>query len=462
MKESVLVVGDVFVERFYDGIQKPEAGNVLSVVSSAHRPGGAANLAMNIVGLDYKVHLVTVLSGDEDDEGTVLLKEMLKSYQKKIKLHAYHLNDFKVPVRTHIQDLNMNPILRLDEEGVNLHWEANEAHKAVRDRSLMLLAGEWGKGRIPAAVILADYGYGIFCNKESTACIIEKTRSVGVPCISAPMHPLQDFRGSTVIVSHPSAIYESVDSEGSDDFDVVMSVVASELIPDTTHILLKRYGGGCTLHTFEDGEITDRIPSYPRDWLATESDKDALSAVLAVELVKKSSQDIDRHSLLDAATKANVAACVAKAHPQGVISIWEYNAALEEAGLNDKQKETGSDILAELRKMPEFTGRYVLCLMDHVDNMTQVEFLRRARREGDYLVVALFGEGLTPYNDRLHYLCSLNTVDYVVRYESPQDIDQIVDDLKPYALVYQQQYKDTNPPGVLTVESQGGRVVYLE
>ncbi len=85
--KRVLVIGDVMIDQYLSGSVSrisPEAPvPILLHQETTFRPGGAANVALNLAGLDNEVWLASAIGTDEMGN---LLKEMLKSNNINIDL----------------------------------------------------------------------------------------------------------------------------------------------------------------------------------------------------------------------------------------------------------------------------------------------------------------------------------------------------------------------------------------
>src|ERR1700733_10727583 len=94
---NVLIIGDVMVDFYLFGEVNrisPEAPvPVVEITSKESRPGGAANVALNILGLGANVTLLSMVG--KDISGKMLFK-MLKEYG----VHTNHLLHHKNRVTT--------------------------------------------------------------------------------------------------------------------------------------------------------------------------------------------------------------------------------------------------------------------------------------------------------------------------------------------------------------------------
>lgn len=175
----ILVVGDVMLDHYIAGQVKrisPEAP--VPVVSAAKRwsvPGGAANVARNLVRLGVDVAVAGVVGQDAaaNDLRAALAAEGIAD---GLAVSPSRRTTCKTRVLAQGQQL-----LRLDEE-VSAPLGADEAD-ALKKQVLSLLPGRH-------AVILSDYAKGVLLESASgcNLCqiIIEEARQLGIPVLVDP------------------------------------------------------------------------------------------------------------------------------------------------------------------------------------------------------------------------------------------------------------------------------------
>ena len=113
-KAKVLIVGDLMLDRYWSGGTgriSPEAPvPVVNVQSSEDRPGGAANVAVNVATLGAKVTLLGMCGNDENAR---LLRERLESFDINCQFFAVEGQDTITKLR--VMSRNQQ-LLRLDFE----------------------------------------------------------------------------------------------------------------------------------------------------------------------------------------------------------------------------------------------------------------------------------------------------------------------------------------------------------
>src|ERR1035438_5443047 len=142
----VLVIGDVMLDKYVCGVVErisPEAPvPVVHSSRSTHSPGGAANVAMNVVGLGGKASLIGFVGEDED--ARTLKADLTAS---GVALSLVSLPDFPTTFKLRILSNNQQ-MLRVDFEETGTRPES--AYRLVIQRARELMPS-------CSAVVLSDY-----------------------------------------------------------------------------------------------------------------------------------------------------------------------------------------------------------------------------------------------------------------------------------------------------------------
>jgi len=186
--KRLLVVGDVMLDKYIWGDVgriSPEAP--VPVVRATHRsqqPGGAANVAMNLIRLGAQAEVIGFTGGDEDER---LLSELLGT--NGIAADFVACDGF--PTITKLRILGgRQQMLRLDSERPGLRSERD--YQRLIERVLAHLPGS-------DAVILSDYAKGVL-SVEVCAAVIEAARGLGIPVLVDPKSAdFTRYRGVTTI-----------------------------------------------------------------------------------------------------------------------------------------------------------------------------------------------------------------------------------------------------------------------
>jgi D-beta-D-heptose 7-phosphate kinase/D-beta-D-heptose 1-phosphate adenosyltransferase len=184
----ILVIGDVMLDRSIwgdvDRISPEAPVPVLRSVRTTTAPGGAANVAMNLVGLGVKAAQAGFWGNDlEMRELSALLTPAGVDFSGMIV--SAHSTISKTRIVSRNQQL-----LRLDVESANPRPPAE--HQALLERSLQLVG-------TADAVILSDYAKGAL-SAQLCQAVIALARERGIPVLVDPKGPdFNKYAGATTI-----------------------------------------------------------------------------------------------------------------------------------------------------------------------------------------------------------------------------------------------------------------------
>ena len=154
---TVTVAGDIMTDNYIEGkVERisPEAPVPVIEVSKKHsRPGGAGNVAINLISLGAKVNLCAVIGDDEN--GKTLTKKLSDS-----GINTQYISTSKSRITTSKTRLLGNHIqmLRVDEEQTDFLNEQDEQNglqhlQASISQSDALLFEDYDKGYLTQAII---------------------------------------------------------------------------------------------------------------------------------------------------------------------------------------------------------------------------------------------------------------------------------------------------------------------
>ena len=173
--KKIVVVGDVMLDRFiYGAVSRisPEAPvPVLSYQGETLNPGGAANVALNLVRLGVSATVIGVTGADEN---AAILAEKLAA-EPQIKLKA--ITDAKRPTTVKMRfSSSGQQILRVD------HEEIAPLSQAIYKR---LLSAVQSALKNADMLILSDYNKGVI-DHSTAQHIISLAKEAGVMVVADP------------------------------------------------------------------------------------------------------------------------------------------------------------------------------------------------------------------------------------------------------------------------------------
>jgi len=443
----VVVAGDVMLDRYLFGSTgriSPEAPvPVVHVHETDDRPGGAANVAVNLASLGSATRLLGVVGEDAAAEA---LERILGA--RGIACDFARTTDRPTITKTRVQSRGQQ-LIRLDEE--NATPMPGDAMSATLRRTLD------GTG----AVVLSDYGKGALADvtKMIAAC-----RDAGVPVLVDPKGTdFKKYRGATVITPNQTE-FEAVAGPCESDDELVARARAMLDELDLEALLVTRSEKGMLL--LEAGAEPVFLSTQAREVFDVTGAGDTVIATLAAALASG-------HGFAAAAALANLAAGLVVAKI-GVATVTpgELSVALHQRGQGGRglvDAATLQAMIAEARARGERIVMTNGCF--DVLHAGHVSYLEEAKSLGDRLVVAvnddasvrrLKGESrpINALDDRLLVLAGLAAVDWVVPF-SDDTPAQLIAAVLPDVLVKGGDYKPEEIAGAKEVLQNGGEVRVL-
>ncbi len=448
-RARVLVVGDVMLDRYWHGSTtriSPEAPvPVVRVGSTEDRPGGAANVALNVAALGAAATLAGVAG---DDEAARILGDSLAAAGVDCRLQRSD----QAPTITKMRVVSRHQqLLRADFEQAFASADVDRLQEQV----LALLDDH-------DILVLSDYGKGTLARPEA---LIAAARERGVPVVVDPKgRDFGKYRGATLLTPNRA---EFEDVVGACDSEQVLASRGQQLLDDLAlqALLVTRGEHGMTL--LRPGAREFHLPAQGREVFDVTGAGDTVVATLAATLAAGG-------SLEQATALANLAAGLAVARlGTAAIAGPELRRALQSSdggGRGVMSPEQLAIAVEEARARGErivFTnGCFDIIHAGHVG------YLSEARRLGDRLIVAvnddasvrrLKGEGrpINALERRLAVLAGLEAVDWVVAFEQDTPIP-LLERLQPDVLVKGGDYGVDEVVGAGTVFDYGGEVRVLD
>ncbi|ACJ31667.1 ADP-heptose synthase [Shewanella piezotolerans WP3] len=449
-KAKVLVVGDVMLDRYWTGPTgriSPEAPvPVVRINQLEDRPGGAANVALNIATLGGQVSLAGIVG---EDETAAALTTGIQALGVEPKWHVVA----DKPTITKLRVMSRSQqLIRLDFE--EPYQQADS--QALLDSAANSLADV-------DVVILSDYAKGALIEPLA---FIQQAKSQGVKVLVDPKgSDFSKYRGATLLTPNLHE-FELVAGAVTSEADLVEK--AHKLLEefDLEALLVTRSEQGMTLITAENKEL--HIPTVAREVHDVTGAGDTVISALATSLAAGS-------TMAEACAIANTAAgiVVAKLGTSTVSRI-----ELIESLSDTHHSETGFGVVTEDQLMyaleqTRLRGERVVMTNGCFDilHAGHVSYLQEAQAQGDRLIVAvndddsvrrLKGDGrpVNPVGRRMAVLAGLASVDWVLPFseDTPQ---RVIARLLPDLLVKGGDYKIEDIAGGKEVIAAGGLVKIL-
>lgn len=451
-RSRLLVAGDVMLDRYWSGPTQrisPEAPvPVVRVGHDEARPGGAANVALNLAALGAPVTLIGV-TGRDAPAGT------LAAQLRRIGVEPDWIESPRLPTITKLRVLSRN------QQVIRLDFEESYAADGAFDRAKLIERFTAGLQQAQVAV-LSDYAKG---SLRDAPALIAQARALNRPLLVDPKGTdFARYRGATLLTPNLSE-FEAVAGACADDAQLVERGL--RLIADLQlgALLVTRSDKGMSL--LRSGHAPLHLPTEAREVYDVTGAGDTVIATLAAAIAAG-------EDLADAVRLANLAAGIvvgklgtASASRAELEAALHQPAAGEEALVSEAQLRTRvQQLRARGQRVVMTNGCFDLLHVGHV------RYLEAARRLGDALVVAVNDDDSVrrlkgparPVNaceDRMRVLAALRCVDYVVRF-SEDTPERLIASVLPHVLVKGGDYRPEQIAGGAAVRAAGGEVVVLD
>ena len=449
----VLCVGDVMLDRFvYGGVQRisPEAPvPVVKAQDSQAMPGGAANVARNLVTLGAHCSLVTVAGADAAGSE---LEELL---QKLPNLTWRTVTDRTRPttVKTRFVAANQQ-ILRVDDE-VDTPLAGDAEHELVSQATELMHDID--------VVVLSDYAKGVL-TPHTTQAIIGAARAANIPVIVDPKGAdYQKYSGATLVTPNLNELRDVTGLSPRTDDAVEQATTALLNDVDIDAVVVTRSEQGMSVIQ-RDG-AAEHFPTMAREVFDIAGAGDTVVATLAAAVGVGINTE-------RAVQLANLAAgvVVGKVGTAAVQLRELAEAAVRDQGesLLDKVGQA-EDVIARAQLWRN-DGRRVGFTNGCFDliHPGQISLISQAAARCDRLIVGLNSDSSVsrlkgperPIQDELAralVLTAIRGVDAVIIFDEDTP-ESLIKNLRPDVLIKGADYKADQVVGADFVESYGGEL----
>ncbi|MGE3107483.1 MAG: PfkB family carbohydrate kinase [Phycisphaerales bacterium] len=469
-----LVVGDFMLDQLVYGNAErltPEAPvPVLHVQREEDRPGGAANVCLDLAAMHAKVETFGVIGSDAAGASLRRLLAGATIQTRGLIEDASRPTTIKRSLIGMAQHRHPQRMFRVDYES------KDPLPIAVMQR----IIDEFSRALPGASVVcIEDYNKGV-CNEQVCREVIRLSRLAGVPVLIDPaaIGDYTKYRGATVITpNRAEAALASGAKIAPEAAPILHSDLGTGLLRDleleAVVITLDRHGALLVEREGEGGVRCAAVPTVARQVYDVTGAGDMVLAALA----GARAHGVD---WLSAVRLANVAAglevAVFGVVPIPIEQIHREVIAREReahAGGSHAKTRTLEELLVEVAALRR-EGKKIVFTNGCFDvlHVGHLSILKRAAALGDFLVVAtncdatvsrLKGPGRPVNNesDRAEMLGGLACVGAVIIFEE-ETPERIVRAIRPDVLVKGAEYSLSQVPGAEFVQSIGGRVELLE
>ena len=446
-KTRVVVAGDVMLDQYLFGATSrisPEAPvPVVHVQKTDDRPGGAANVAVNLASLGVRTQLIGAVG---KDAAANTLERLLTAHG--IDCDFARVGDRPTITKTRVQSRGQQ-LIRLDQESA----------AELRDSALVDALGTATAGA--GAVVLSDYGKGALTDVRR---MIDLCRTARVPVLVDPKgRDFEKYRGATLLTPNQGE-FEAVAGACASDAELAARGwrMVEEL--ELTSLLVTRSEKGMML--LEAGNEPLFLSTQAREVYDVTGAGDTVIATLAGALASG-------QSFATASALANIAAgLVVRKIGVATVTPGEIQVALHQRGQGGRGLVSRDELQVFVGEARVRKERIVMtngCF--DILHAGHVAYLEEAKSLGDRLIVAvnddasvrrLKGESrpVNALEDRMLVLAGLAAVDWVVPFADDTPTALIAAVL-PDVLVKGGDYRAEEIAGAREVLGSGGEVRVL-
>ena len=443
----VLVVGDVMLDRYWHGGTSrisPEAPvPVVKVDQIEDRPGGAANVALNIAALGAPALLVGVTGEDEAAESLANSLEAA-GVQAALQRIEHQPTIVKLRVMSRHQQL-----LRIDfEEAFDTDTQAlQQSVEALLDQVKVL--------------VISDYGKGALKNHQA---LIQAAVARGIPVLADPKgKDFSIYRGASLITPN-LAEFETIVGHCVDEADLVAKGAALMSELQLGALLVTRGEHGMTLLRPDHAAL--HLPARAREVFDVTGAGDTVISTLAAAIAAE-------EDLPCAVGLANLAAGIVVGKlGTAAISAPELRRAIQREEGSERGVLSLEQLLLAIDDARAHNERIVFtngCF--DILHAGHVTYLEQARALGDRLIVAVNddasvsrlkgpGRPINSVDRRMAVLAGLGAVDWVISF-SESTPESLLTEVRPDVLVKGGDYGVEQVVGADIVRAYGGTVKVL-
>lgn len=449
---KILVIGDVMLDCYWYGdttrISPEAAVPIVHIKNNEKRPGGAANVAINITSLGGGAKLIGFVGNDPE---AIYLEERLK--KSGVECHFVHVPN--------LPTINKLRVISRHQQMIRLDFEEKFHNK---DSYLQELYELYQKQLDDIDVVIcSDYGKGTLSLIQN---LIQLAGKKDIPVLIDPKgSDFSIYRGATLITPNLSE-FEVVAGTCFDDDELVRKAEAFRKAYDLSALLVTRGEQGMSLVSNARDPL--HIPAKAREVYDVTGAGDTVIATLGIALASG-------FGLHDAVVLSNITAGISVGKlGAATVSESELRRAIQrqqhtpEVGILSEE-----ELLIEVFEAKQRGEKIVMtngCFdILHAGHIT---YLEQAKKLGNRLIVAVNDDAsvmnlkgptrpINSLQQRMLVLSALRAVDWVVPF-SENTPARLIEIVTPDVLVKGGDYTIDEIAGSSHVLKQGGEVKILE
>ncbi len=445
----ILVAGDIMLDRYWHGQTSrisPEAPvPVVHITQIEERPGGAGNVALNIVALGASA---TVLALTGEDQAADSLKQLLDQSSVRYELQS----------RSESATITKLRVISKQQQLIRLDFE--DQFVAARDDQFLdaysRLLGDC------TAVVLSDYAKGSLRDVQP---LISAAHQAGKPVLVDPKgNDFSMYRGADLITPNMGE-FQAVAGTCDNDDQLVEKGLNLLRDLDIGALLVTRGEHGMSL--LQSGQAPIHMPTSAREVYDVTGAGDTVIAVLAAAM----GASVNLKLAMELANTA--AGIVVSKLGTATASAREIEDVLQPPAT---EEQICTDLPQLLTRVDKARGRGERVVMTNgcfdLLHAGHVHYLQSSRQLGDHLIVAINTDAsvrrlkgdsrpINPLASRTDVLAALACVDSVIEFDDDTPL-ALITAVSPDVLVKGGDYRVEDIVGYEHVREYGGETVVLD
>lgn len=450
--KNILVVGDVMLDTYFKGEVgriSPEAPvPVFLKKDEKCVPGGAANVAVNLVAAGQNVALMSVIGSDLAGESL-----QAKLIDCGVNCDCVLKIERNTTEKTRFIASNNQQVMRLDVE------DSSPIKNDVEDKLLDILDKKISHVDL---IVISDYMKGLL-TERFTQAVIEKSNRYGIKVlIDVKDRNWSKYRGAYLIKPNLNELKMLTGNSVNSDEEILSAAQKLRKVCNSTYILVTCGARGMTLIGEQIKYHVDSVGKEVFDVTgAGDTTISYLSACIANEMDICNSVKVSNYAAGIQVGKVGTS----------IVTLEEVRNVLIQKEKSGTNKIVSINNVSKLRD--SFGNKKVVFTNGCFDilHVGHIRYLEEASKLGDVLVVGLNSDESVrrlkgpdrPINterERGEVLCALRSVDYVIVFEEDTPYE-LIRSFEPDVLVKGGDYAIDQIVGRDIVENKGGKVVVL-
>ena len=444
-KARVLVIGDIMLDKYWSGSVNrisPEGPIPVAHINDClDKIGGAGNVALNLLSLGAKTHLIGMIGKDIEGKN-------LKSALKKSKIGHDLIETNQAPTITKLRVIGQNQqLIRLDFEKSYINIDKSELIKTYKK----LIKGF-------DIILISDYAKGTLSNTQDLINIAKKAKKLTF--IDPKGNDFTKYTGATLIKPNLKE-FETIVGKCADQNDLIKKAKKLQKQLDVEYLMITQGAKGMTL--ISKNKIIAHEQAHAKEVYDVTGAGDTVIATLTAAISHG-------YKIKQAMNFSNMAAsCVVQKLGAATVTPKELQAKIN-ANTPIKMGILSRKELAEAVKLAQSIGKKVVFTNGCFDivHAGHIAYLEKAKKQGDLLIVGVNNDAsikrlkgkdrpISTLESRLHVLAAFNCVDWVVDFheDTPENLLELI---KPDILVKGTDYKIHEIVGHEIVQGYGGEV----